>query len=75
MDDHSTKELFTREELEIALIKSKTSELALTLVRVENRLERIDGTIKSQFNNCFNCILGIYGIILGALFGHLGGVF
>lgn len=74
MDD-DTKKWFSREELEIALIKSKTSELATTLARVEDRLELIDSTIKSQFNNFFNYILGIYGIILGALFGHLGGVF
>jgi len=65
---------YTQEQLDIALLQSKSDSQSQTLNRIEVRLDSIESNIKSQYGNFTNYILGIYGLILAASLARLGGV-
>ena len=66
---------YTQEQLDIEILKVKSSSSFQTLDRIEKRLDSIDAKIAHQFSNFTNYILGIYGIILCATLAHLKGIF
>lgn len=73
---------YTQEQLDIRLMQSKNDDIGQTLHRIEHRLDSIEGrlestnsSMRSRFGNFTNYILGIYGIILCAVLGHLKGLF
>ncbi len=73
MTDYSRT--YTQEQLDIEILKEKSSRLEMTMERVERRLDAIDSTIKSQFSTTMNYIIGVYGLMLTSILAHIGGVF
>jgi hypothetical protein len=65
---------YTQEQLDIALLQSKSDSQSQTLNRIEVRLDSIESNIKAQYSNFTNYILGIYGLILAASLARLGGM-
>jgi hypothetical protein len=58
------KQLYTQEQLDIELLKNTNSAIFKTLEHLDR-----------QVNSSTNYILGLYGLVLTAVFAHIGGVF
>lgn len=65
---------YTQEQVDIEILKNNEVGIAKTLEHLERRLESnenrliaLDATVKTQFSNFTNYILGIYGLILASL--------
>ncbi len=80
MTDYSRT--YTQEQLDIELLKDRTSTLYDITARidhrldsVDNKLQALDSTMRSQFSTTMNYIIGVYGLMLTSILAHIGGVF
>lgn len=58
------KPLYTQEQLDIEILKNTNS----AIFKVLDHLDR-------QVSHSTNYILGLYGLVLTAVFAHIGGIF
>ena len=70
--------LYTKNDLDIALLKQKDDHFEQALGRIESRLDYVAGDIKStqaaQFAWIMGSILGIYGLIAGTCLAKVTGL-
>lgn len=66
---------YTQEQVDIEILKTKSDSMVKTLDSVRGDLENLNSSLKMQFNNFTNYILGIYGILLASALAHLSGIF
>lgn len=72
----SDTQLYTQDQMDLALLKNNQSGFMQSLERIENsintRLDRIDQKVDSHFHWTLGLIFGIYALALPALIGDLG---
>ena len=69
-------QIYTQEQMDIALLKNNQSSFMQSLERIENsintRLDRLDQKVDSHFHWTLGLIFGIYALALPTLIGALG---
>ncbi len=65
---NDTQELFTREQLDIALLKDRNDGILRTLTEIKTE-------IKSQFHLTIGLIMGLYAVIGGTAIAKVCGAF
>ncbi len=71
----SAAQMYTQEQMDIALLKNNQSGFMQSLGRIENsintRLDRLDQKVDSHFHWTLGLIFGLYGIVVTGLIGAL----
>lgn len=74
MEFKMSAQLYTQEQLDIELLKKETSTTALTLGRIERRLDKVDDEITAvdrKIDTQFKWILGIMGAVVLTFFAAI----
>lgn len=67
-----TKQTYTQEQLDIAIINYTQSAIAKTLDRLENRLDKLDSKVDNHFHWMVGLMFGLYTLGISGLVGAIG---
>lgn len=64
--------MYTKEQLDIAILQQQCSSIEKLIERVDSRMERVEQKVDSHFHWTLGLIFGMYAMGLTGLIGALG---